>query len=91
MRIATTGIATGVTSSNEAPRLTCQDGIATGTISAASAKAATSGTDRRPRRATLRIVRKTKATNPAARENGSSATDSASSRPKYAQYLRQDV
>src|SRR5215469_7938368 len=88
---ATTGIATGVTSSKEAPRLTCQDGITTGTTSAATEKATTSGTDLRPRYPTLSMVRKMNATNPAARANGSSASDSASRMPKQAQNARPDV
>ena len=55
--IATTGMATGVTSMNDLPRLTCQDGIRTGTTRALTVKTATIGTHQRPRRATARMVR----------------------------------
>ena len=86
--IATTGIATGVTSANDLARLTCQDPTATGTSSAASAIAATNGAERAPRRATVSSVMYTNRTKPAARAKGSSATVSATSSAYQAQNRR---
>lgn len=88
---ATTGIATGVTSANDLARLTCQDPTATGTSSAAMDITATIGAERRPRRATVRIVRYTNRTKPAARAKGSSATVSATSSAYQAQNRRPPV
>jgi hypothetical protein len=79
MPSATTGIATGVTSPNAAPRLTCQAGIAGGTSSEARASTTTTGADRAPRRATMVIVRKTARTNAEACASGSSSTSRATS------------
>ena len=62
------------------PRLSCQEGMATGTSSAASASAMTTGR-RGPEAATVRIVMYTHMTNAAARANGSSATNSATRMP----------
>ncbi len=85
MTSAATGIATGVTSSNDPARLTRQAVMATGTTSAATANPVTRGADRTPMRPTARIARNTHITKAAARANGSSARNSAPRTPKDAQ------